>query len=206
MFSDGDSKRTTKQLSWLTVSCPPGGEDLLWAFHALLKESQVEHSSSRRGLDETLSPLIPVVCAELLQSWKALGKTVWFSARAQLGNSGVFCCSWFFCHWSNSAAVHLASHGHSHRFPWHQSLCVGLLKRVERKALWFSPPRPSHQQCSLQHHRRKNRPSAQQLLPPPTLMGGTSHSPSLHSVLCKRVHGPLEQVINQWGWLNAPCF
>lgn len=82
-----------EQLPWLMVSCLPR-EDLLWGFHELLKESQMESSGSSRVLDETLCLLSPVVCAELLQrSWKALGKTMWFSTRAQLGNSGVFCSS-----------------------------------------------------------------------------------------------------------------
>lgn len=56
-----------------------------------------------------------------------------------------------FGHWSNSAAVHLASHGHSHWFPWHQCLCVRLLKRVEKKDLWFSlPALPiSNAHCSI---------------------------------------------------------
>lgn len=158
-----------KQLPWLAVSCPPGGEDLLWAFHTFLKESQVE---STRGLDETLSPLIPVVCAELLQSWKALGKTVWFSARAQLqlGNSGVFCCSWFLVRGiivlqSTFHLIVTVSGFPDTRTP---GVCAGLLRRMEKKALWFSPPCSSQQQCSLQHYQSINRPSAQQLLPPPT--------------------------------------
>lgn len=140
-------------------------------FHSLLKGSQVEHSSSRRGLDETLSPLIPVVFAELLQSWKALGKTVWFSAKVQLGNSGVFCCSWFLVTEVIvlQSTFHLMVRATGFPNPRTRGVCVGLLRRMEKKALWFSPPCPSHQQCSLTaEYERKNRPSAQQLLPPPT--------------------------------------
>lgn len=76
------------------ISCPPRGEDLLWGFHELLKESQMDSSGSSRVLDEILCLLHPVVCPELLQrSWKAFGRAMWFPVRAQLGNSGVFCSS-----------------------------------------------------------------------------------------------------------------
>lgn len=185
MFSEGDCNNTMEQLPWLIVSCPPGGEDLLWGFREHLKKSQVECSSSSRVLDETLSLLSPVVCAGLLQrSWKALGKTAWFSARAQLQNLGAFCSS---CasgaplgHWSKSATVQISSHDHGHGFIWFQDGGVGwggwgVLKRVQEKALGFLPLCPSHQQCSLQYYERRVRPSAQQLLPPPTLAGPATH-------------------------------
>lgn len=147
MFSEGDCNNTMEQLPWLIVSCPPGGEDLLWGFREHLKKSQVECSSSSRVLDETLSLLSPVVCAGLLQrSWKALGKTAWFSARAQLQNLGAFCSS---CasgaplgHWSKSATVQISSHDHGHGFIWFQDGGGGggggVCSRGCRKRLWGS--------------------------------------------------------------------
>lgn len=82
---------------------------------------------------------------------KHWGRLCGFLPDHSWGTQGSFAVPGVFGHWSNSAAVHLASHGHSHWFPWHQCLCGGLLKRVEKKDLWFSlPALPiSNAHCSI---------------------------------------------------------
>lgn len=94
---------------------------------------------------------------------------MWFSARAHLGNSGVFCCSWILA----TGVIVLQFTFHLMvtvtGFPDTRAHCVQRAARENGgKGSVVLPSVPFPSAVLTPALERKNKPSAQQLLPPPT--------------------------------------